>query len=401
MRRTITALGQGWTATAHLLVGAPLGLLTANLIHTACLFALVASAVSSIRRPVRNALFVVAHICSVMQSARFRWLLGEPITPAGPGNVAAGWRQVWYHFFVGINIALFGTTVLVSLWATALYSLLLPVFSTPDTSPFGLWSWDPLARTGMSVFAAVLMAAAVLLAPPLARLDVAAARAMMEASRTEELEQRVAELSHSRAEVVGAADAERRRIERDLHDGAQQRLVSLAMNLGLARAELSNVDPQVRRVIEHAHEEAKQALAELRALVRGLYPAVLHDRGLDAALSGIAARSPVPARITVELAARPSPTVEAVAYFVVAEALSNVAKHSRADSVDILVRGSQALVRIEIHDNGRGGADPSRGTGLRGLAQRVGSVDGTWHVSSPPGGPTVVTVELPVEPRCE
>ncbi|HZM78085.1 MAG TPA: sensor histidine kinase, partial [Candidatus Limnocylindrales bacterium] len=215
----------------------------------------------------------------------------------------------------------------------------------------------------------------------------------------------VQHLSQSRAEVVGAADAERRRIERDLHDGAQQRLVSLAMNLGLARAELFHVDTvdagAVRRVIEHAHDEAKQALAELRELVRGLHPAVLHERGLDAALSGIAARSPVPAQLTVELPVRPSPTVEAVAYFVVTEALSNVAKHARAGSVRISVRGSEASLRIEIRDDGVGGANPSSGTGLRGLAQRVSSVDGTWHVSSPPGGPTVITVELPVEPRCE
>jgi len=324
-------------------------------------------------------------------------VLGVRLTPAGPGNVAAAWRQVLYHCAVAFPIAVGGAGLVLSLWTASLACVLLPVFSTPDTSPFGLWLWDPLVRTGMSLLSVVLAAAAILIAPPLARLDVAAGRAMMQPSRAEELAVRVEALSQSRAEVVGAADAERRRIERDLHDGAQQRLVSLAMNLGVARANLSDVDPQARQVIEHAHDEAKQALAELRQLVRGLHPAVLHDRGLDAALSGIAARSPVPARLTVELDVRPSPTVEAVAYFVVAEALSNVAKHSRATTVWISVRGLEELLRIEVRDDGVGGANPFLGTGLRGLAQRVSSVDGTWQMSSPPGGPTVITVELPCE----
>jgi signal transduction histidine kinase len=150
-------------------------------------------------------------------------------------------------------------------------------------------------------------------------------------------------------------------------------------------------------VIEHAHDDAKQALTELRQLVRGLHPAVLDDRGLDAALSGIAARSPVPATLTVDVATRPSPTVEAVAYFVVSEALTNVAKHAGATKVDIDVRRRGPLLLLEIRDDGRGGADPASGTGLRGLAQRIRSVDGKWSVESPLGGPTVIRVELPCE----
>jgi signal transduction histidine kinase len=216
-------------------------------------------------------------------------------------------------------------------------------------------------------------------------------------SRAEELALRVRDLTESRADVVDAADAERRRIERDLHDGAQQRLVSLAMNLGMARATLTDVDPKAREAIEHAHDEAKQALAELRQLVRGLHPAVLEDRGLDAALSGIAARSPVQTRLSVDVPVRPSPTVEAVAYFVVSEALTNVAKHAQAQSVDIDVRRRGDLLLVEIRDDGQGGADPLDGTGLRGLAQRIRSVDGTWTIESPLGGPTVIRVELPCE----
>jgi signal transduction histidine kinase len=195
--------------------------------------------------------------------------------------------------------------------------------------------------------------------------------------------------------VVDAADTERRRIERDLHDGAQQRLVSLAMHLGLARAELTELPEDARRVIAEAHDEAKEALAELRHLVRGLHPAILEDRGLDAALSGIAARSPVPVRLDVHVPDRVPPTVEAVAYFVVSEALANTAKHAGALRAGVTARREGDVLRVSVTDDGAGGADPAGGTGLPGLAQRVRSVDGTLSIDSPAGGPTVITAELP------
>jgi len=156
----------------------------------------------------------------------------------------------------------------------------------------------------------------------LARVDVAVARALLGPSRTEELTQRVESLARSRADIVAATDAERRRIERDLHDGAQQRLVSLAMNLGMARESLADAPEPARRAIAAAHDEAIQALAELREFVRGLHPAVLNDRGLDAALSGIVARVPLPVRLRVDVARRCSSSIEAVAYFVVSEAVT-------------------------------------------------------------------------------
>jgi signal transduction histidine kinase len=238
---------------------------------------------------------------------------------------------------------------------------------------------------------------AVFTARGLARLDISLAGAMLQTSRVEVLAQRVTALAESRADVVDAADAERRRIERDLHDGTQQRLVSLAMNLGMARANLADTDPRARAAIEQAHDEAKQALAELRDLVRGLHPAVLDDRGLDAALSGIAARSPVPVRLRVSVPDRPSRTIEAVAYFVVSEALANVAKHAKADRADVDVSRKGDMLHLAIRDTGRGGADPNAGTGLRGLAQRIGSVDGSLRIDSPAGGPTQIIVELPCE----
>lgn len=391
-------IAAGYDATVHIVAGVPVAILTGNLLWAVALTVWMVSAlVWPLASSAHNALFAVARVCSELQCSRLRGLLGVRLTPAGPDNRAAGWRQVWYHLVVSILIAVFGASVLVALWAGALFCLLLAVFGRPGQTPFGLPLWYPLVVAGLVVMALLLAAAAIWLARLLARLDVYAARSMVQSSRAEELALRVRELSESRADVVDAADAERRRIERDLHDGAQQRLVSLAMNLGLARANLSDVDPQARRVIEHAHDEAKQALAELRELVRGLHPAVLNDRGLDAALSGIAARSPVPAHLSVDVPVRPSATVEAIAYFVVSEALSNVAKHSRASSVQIAVRREDALLHIMIRDDGVGGADPSGGTGLRGLAQRVSSVDGSLHVSSPAGGPTVITVELPCE----
>jgi signal transduction histidine kinase len=232
------------------------------------------------------------------------------------------------------------------------------------------------------------------------QLDTRAAAALLGPNRARELQRRVESLAESRSEVVDAADAERRRIERDLHDGAQQRLVSMAMNLGLARRMLKGLPvdeqaPRAMEVIEEAHREAQAAIVELRDLVRGLHPVVLEDRGLDAALSGIAARAPLPVRLTVELKQRASPAVEAVAYFVVSEALANIAKHAHASRADVSVRQSGSRIVITVLDDGVGGADPAKGTGLSGLRQRAASVDGTLAVSSPPGGPTTLTVELP------
>jgi signal transduction histidine kinase len=207
----------------------------------------------------------------------------------------------------------------------------------------------------------------------------------------------VEHLAQTRAGVVDAADAERRRLERDLHDGTQQRLVALAMNLGMARAQVTTAE-QAQQAIAEAHEDAKAALFELRNLIRGLHPAVLEDRGLDAALSGVIARMPIPVRLSTDLARRPPPVIEAVAYFVVSEALTNVAKHAQASQAEVFVQQAADRLHIIVSDDGVGGADPSRGTGLAGLAKRAASVDGTFEIASPPGGPTLLTVDLPCAP---
>jgi signal transduction histidine kinase len=343
-----------------------------------------------------------------LQRARFRAVLGVEIPPPPRGaagswalrpvrawRAPATWRQLGYHL-----LALVGGTVGGLLVAACWSAPLLAVAWFA-----GLLGDGPGVLGGLT---AALLSLAMLLAAPwvargVARADEAAARVLLGPSRGEELAVRVASLARSRAEVVAATDAERRRIERDLHDGTQRRLVSLAMHLGMARASLTDVPEEVRQVIEQAHDEATEALAELRQLVRGLHPAVLDDRGLDAALSGIAANAPLPVRLRVDVADRCSPSIEAVAYFVVSEALTNVAKHADAGSAEVTVVRAGDRLRIVVSDDGRGGATlddggaagDGAGTGLRGLAQRAAAVDGTMTVDSPPGGPTAITVELP------
>ncbi len=239
--------------------------------------------------------------------------------------------------------------------------------------------------------------------PPLAgwvtRTDEGLARTLLGPGRREALALRVETLARSRADLVAAADAERRRIERDLHDGAQQRLVSLAMNLGMARERFEAEPEPVRQAIAAAHDEAVLALTELREFIRGLHPAVLNDRGLDAALSGLAARAPLPVRLRVDVPEPAAPGVEAVAYFIVSEAITNVVKHAQATRAEVTVTQAGDRLRIVVTDDGRGGAVPSAGdsTGLRGLAQRAAAVDGTLSIDSPPGGPTTITAELPCE----
>ncbi|MFC0042162.1 sensor histidine kinase [Actinomadura rayongensis] len=299
-------------------------------------------------------------------------------------------RELLYHLVVGPLLG--GAAAAVALaWAggAALACSAAFAFWLPPSKGLAV------LLAGLTLAGLALLIAAPWLAAGTRRLDVRAMAALLGPDRARELERRVEDLAGKRADVVDAADLERRRIERDLHDGAQQRLVALAMNLGLARETLTDVPEPARRVIVEAHEEAKAALAELRDLIRGLHPAVLADRGLDAALSGVAARVPLPVTLRVDVAERVASTVEAVAYFVVAEALTNVVKHAGAASVEVDVVRDGPTLRVRVADDGAGGADPARGTGLAGLARRVRSVDGTFRVVSPPGGPTALTVELP------
>jgi signal transduction histidine kinase len=302
------------------------------------------------------------------------------------------WRQLYYHVLIAPVLAV-AAAVAVGVWAVSLVC----------TVGFAIaWAHNslnsPPHHLALDIGATFAGVAGLFVAPWLTSgvraLDTRAARALLGPSRADELEHRVEQLTETRAGVVDAADAERRRLERDLHDGTQQRLVSLAINLGMARAQADSAE-EAKLAIAEAHEEAKAALAELRDLIRGLHPAVLEDRGLDAALSGIAARMPIPVRLTVDLPRRPAPVIEAVAYFVVSEGLANIVKHSQATEAAVWVQRAADRLHVIVTDDGVGGADPARGTGLVGLARRAASVDGTFEIDSPPGGPTLLTVDLP------
>ena len=363
--------------------------------------------------------FLAVPLLTAIQRHRLRATAGvvippQPVIPdrlTGQGIVAAArtratWRQLGYHLLVGpvlaaAGIAAFGawlagilyTMEYAYAWALPAGSLLQRGQSSPlpgHLPPFSDIPMDAYLTAG----GIALLVAAPWLTVAVGALDARAARALLGPSRAEELEHQVERLAQTRAGVVDAADAERRRLERDLHDGTQQRLVSLAMRLGMARAERPDA-AQAHQVIAEAHEEAKAALLELRHLVRGLHPAVLEDRGLDAALSGVAARLPIPVRLTVDVSRLPAPTIEAVAYFVVSEGLTNITKHAQASQAEVFVQRASDRLHIIVSDDGVGGADPARGTGLAGLAKRAASVDGTFNIASPPGGPTLLTVDLP------
>lgn len=242
---------------------------------------------------------------------------------------------------------------------------------------------------------AVIVVPASMVINLLAALNAETSKRFLAASNEEVLTERVEELTESRSAIMRAMHLERRRIERDLHDGAQQRLVSLAMELGLAREKMGTDLEAARKLIDESHEDAKLVLAELRDLVRGIHPAVLTDRGLDAAISAIAGRSRIPVGVDVKLEDRQPDEVEGTAYFVVVEALTNVAKHSEATEANVAIRRYWGWLRITVADNGKGGADPSKGTGLRGLSDRITALDGRMVVQSPPGVGTTLMVEIP------
>jgi signal transduction histidine kinase len=200
----------------------------------------------------------------------------------------------------------------------------------------------------------------------------------------------------SRQRIVAAGDAERRRLERNLHDGAQQRLVALSLSLRLAQSKLQADPEAANAVLEASREELAAALDELRELARGIHPAILTDRGLSAALDAVAARSPIPVELDITEEPLPEP-VGAAAYYVIAEALANVVKYARASEVKVRVGRDDECARISVEDDGVGGADARDGSGLRGLADRVAALEGTLEVHSPPGGGTRITAEIPLQ----
>jgi signal transduction histidine kinase len=332
-------------------------------------------------------------------------LLGEDV--AEPAKSArTGWRAFGYLLLKVPLAVLEGYAAL--LWLAGLanmtYPFWWPMFRNHPPgvrlspvgvlTPFGIFD----VATFPGTFAAFGAGAAMVLVAPWATkgvtmLDAALIRGLLGPGR---LAQRVQDLQQSRAHAVDEAAAALRQVERDLHDGAQIRLATLAMNLGLAKEKLATEDvDQAAELVDAAHRGAKDALAELRDLVRGIHPPVL-DNGLADALASLAATSPVPVRLGTDLPVRPTPAIETIAYFCAAELIANAAKHSHASAVEVHASEEQGVLRLSVADDGVGGADPAAGSGLSGLAQRVSTVDGRLDVDSPPGGPTRITVHLPL-----
>ncbi|RKS74345.1 signal transduction histidine kinase [Actinomadura pelletieri DSM 43383] len=251
---------------------------------------------------------------------------------------------------------------------------------------------SPLIVVYTAILGSVLLFLAVQGLVGVVALEKTVVRRCLGPSPLEAYERRIAQLAVTRAEVVDAVDDERRRIERDLHDGVQQRLVALGMLIGRARR--AGDPDRSAELLRQAHEESQRALEDLREVTWRVYPAALDREGLRVALETVAERSAVPVTIDFDVPGRLPHAVETVAYFVVCEAVTNAAKHSGARHVRVEVTGSATLVGVRIEDDGGGGADPGGG-GLAGLARRVAALDGTFGVDSPPGGPTVITAELP------
>jgi signal transduction histidine kinase len=260
----------------------------------------------------------------------------------------------------------------------------------------GQWRLTPIEKAGPLALGVAL----VLFWPTVLRVvsavDRALARRLLGPSPTE-LSREVVRLSESRSQAVAAANAERRRIERDLHDGFQPQLVNLALNIGLAKSRLTNDPGSVGALLDRAHDDAKRATEDLRNLVRGIHPSVLDERGLDAAFSALAADCRVPLQIDVHLVRRPPREAEVIAYFLVAEAITNLNKHAHAHTATITIAEFDESLRVLVQDDGQGGARAEPGGGLAGLAARIAGVDGMFSLTSPDGGPTRIEARIPCE----
>ncbi|WP_405615010.1 sensor histidine kinase [Streptomyces sp. NBC_00076] len=325
--------------------------------------------------------------------------------PDGPGlrvwlvtrlREPATWRELAYAVLFGLVLWPLDALAVAFAAGVPLVMAAVPVWFAVDGEArvAKLWTVDTWpGALGSAALGLVLLAGGAYALGVVAGARAELARALLTSKDNE----RVTELARSRVRLVDAFEAERRRIERDLHDGAQQRLVALTMTLGLARLD---VPPgPLADQLAKAHEEAGQVLAELRELIHGIHPKVLADYGLEAAVADAADRSPVPVDVDLELPGRLPQPVESAAYFVVCEALVNVARHSGADRATVSGGYEGGRLTLVVRDDGDGGADRAGGTGLTGLADRVSVLDGRLSLSSPPGGPTLLRVEIPCRPR--
>ncbi len=332
-------------------------------------------------------------------------MVGSPVPgrPRSTGSLLSRfsnrdrWREVvfaltaWLLTAIGLTVALLG-------WGVPLYLLSVP-----------LWGWAVESLSWPESIAMAVAGALLLLAAPVPTRWVAEAlvrhtEVSVGPDRLAQMAEQVREVSENRAEILEAVRSERKRIERNLHDGVQQRLVALGIDLGIARTKVDEDPAEAIRLLDEAVSKTQTSIAELRTIGRGLQPAVLGDRGLDAALSSVVAMSAVPVRLECDLEIEPPAEIAETAYFAVSEAITNIMKHSRARTASVSVLGDRTALRVEVHDDGEGGATDSptgHGPGgLNGTAARIRATGGTFAVTSPRGGPTTVTAMLPypVEP---
>ena len=399
--------------TLYLVSGLPMGILTFTVVVTGWSLAL-GLAITLIGLPVALLTVAVSRALATVERRRAQLVLGAPLEARyrswTQGSIwkrlravfadPTTWKDLAWHLLL-LPVGIAGFTIAVTTWSTTAGLLLMPAWWwigrdgwAVDLGLFSIDGW-PEAFVGTAVG---LLSIPLTIA--LVRGSAAGTGALAQivlGPGTRALEERVESLTATRADAVDAATLELARLERDLHDGAQARIVAVAMDLGMAEQQARS-DPQAaEELVRRARENAGQALVELRELARGMRPALIAERGLGEAVRALVARSPLPATADVKLDGALPPAVETAAYYVVAEALTNAAKHASAASAAVrLSRAGDRLV-IEVSDDGVGGADPSGG-GLAGLRSRVAALDGTLRVASPAGGPTLVRAELPCVP---
>ncbi|NJP66217.1 sensor histidine kinase [Streptomyces spiramenti] len=407
---------------AHLLLNFPVAL--ATFVAAVTLLSLSAGLlVTFVGLPLLCLTLVAARGFGFVERARARGLLGSAVADPAPlrrrddrrgffpwmGSVLRSgqcWRPTVYTL-VHLPWALITFSAVVVLWSAgfsaAAYPLWfwwLPADHRPGINVDGQgggWIWDSPGEVLLVMVAgAVTLWLAGWLIRGMAVVDRLLVAGLLGPSSEE---QRVRQLETGRSQVADSSAADLRRIERDLHDGAQARLVALAMDLGLAKEKLSEDPEAAARMVDAAHGEVKLALRELRDLARGIHPAILTDRGLGPALSAVASRCTVPVRVEVDLTERPAPAIEGIAYYTVSELLQNVSKHSRASGAVLDVWRADDRLLLRVADDGVGGAVTDRGSGLAGLSERLSAVDGMLAVSSPQGGPTTVSAVLPWRER--
>ncbi|MER5598391.1 sensor histidine kinase [Streptomyces sp. NPDC002265] len=403
-----------WRSAAYLLTGIPAGAAAlVGIVSTTAVGCVLA--VVLVGLPLLGCVALAGIPVAWAERLRLRLVDRDPVTgrhrtPAARGlwpwlttrlRERATWRELGYALLFAVllwpvdALALtVGLLVPLSVIATPL--LLATVGDGRQTKVLKVWT----VTDWPTAYGFAVLGLALLLLGGYALAAVAGGQAeltrLLIAPREGDLGERVVELTRSRVRLVDAFEAERRRIERDLHDGAQQRLVALTMTLGLAR--LDAPPGPLADQLAQAHRQAGEALAELRELVHGIHPKVLADYGLPAAVADAADRSAVPVDVDLELSARLPESVEAAAYFVVCEALANIARHSGADRAEVTGEHRDGRLFLRVRDDGRGGAVAGNGSGLTGLADRVSVLDGRLSLSSPPGGPTLLCVEFPCEP---